>query len=135
MAWSGPSTKALYPPVRSVASRSARRGEAATIRSTSASMASAASADHVTSQAKPSGPCSAWTTTSIAAHATGVVVVGDHHDLRGPGEGGGDAHHRPTPGAWPRPRSGCPGPAMTSTGRIDSVPKAMAATAWAPPTQ
>ena len=50
-------------------------------------------ADHVTNQARPSGPCSAWTTTSIAAHATGGVGVGDHDHLRGPGERGRDPHH------------------------------------------
>ncbi len=78
-----------YPPVPRVASRSARRGDAATSRSTSASMASAASGDHVTSQARPSGPCSAWTTTSMAAHATGVASSATTTTSEGPAKAEG----------------------------------------------
>ena len=48
-----------------------RRGRP-TIRSTSAVTASATSSDQVTSQASPSGPCSAWTTRSMAASSAGV---------------------------------------------------------------
>ena len=42
------------------------------MRATSASTAAASSSDQVTSQASPSGPCSAWTTRSMAARAGGV---------------------------------------------------------------
>ena len=86
---SGPSTNATYPPLPSVASRSARLGDAATNRSTSASMASAAAADHVTSQARPSGPCSAWTTRSMAAHATGVAASATTTTSEGPAKADG----------------------------------------------
>ena len=42
------------------------------MRSTWAVTASATSSDQVTSQARPSGPCSAWTTRSMAASSAGV---------------------------------------------------------------
>ena len=41
---------------------------------------------------------------------------------------------RRRPAAWPRSRSGCPGPAMTSTGATSRCRSASAAIAWAPPT-
>src|ERR1035437_10070752 len=68
----GPSTKTAYPPVPRVASRSPRRGDAWTMRSTWAVTASATSSDQVMSQARPSGPCSACTTRSMAASSGGV---------------------------------------------------------------
>ena len=55
--------------------------------------ASATSSDQVISQASPSGPCSAWTTRSMAASSAGVSGAGDHHHLGGPGEGRGHTDH------------------------------------------
>ena len=71
-ALSGPWTRQAIPGRGRVASRSARRVEAATMRSTSAEISSARTASHVTSQESPSGPCSAWTTKSMAAKSWGA---------------------------------------------------------------
>ena len=60
------------------------------------------------------------------------VLVGDHEDLRRPGEQV-DARPRRRAGAWPRRRRRCPGPTSRSTRSIDSVPRASAASAWTPP--
>ncbi len=72
MACSGPSQSTARPPSSRVDSISARRGDASTIRVTSSVTASATASSQVTSHASPSGPCSACTTTSMAAYSTGL---------------------------------------------------------------
>ena len=71
-ACSGPSTRQTIPAVANVASRSARRLDAATMRSTSAEISPARAASQLTNQARPSGPCSACTTRSTAANDAGA---------------------------------------------------------------
>ena len=83
--------------------------------------ASATSSDQVSNQARPSGPCSAWTTRSMAAMAAGVAGPAITTTSEGPAK----AEATPTtPDTW-RLASATyrlPGPTMTSTGSIDSVP-------------
>ncbi len=101
----------------------ARRGEAATRSATAAVTASATCSSQVTSQARPSGPCSAWTTTSMAAHSTVVVASATTTTSDGPANDEGT----PTTPVAATSRLAwatrlLPGPTMTSTGRIVSVP-------------
>ncbi len=98
-------------------------GERGTISATAAVTASATASSQVTSQASPSGPCSAWSTTSIAAYGTGVVASATTTTSEGPANADGT----PTRPADATSRFACatralPGPTMTSTGAIDSVP-------------
>ena len=91
------------------------------MRSTWAATASATSSDQVSSQARPSGPCSAWTTRSMAASSGGVPGPAITTTSEGPAK----AEATPTtPDTW-RLASATyrlPGPTMTSTGSMDSVP-------------
>src|SRR5664280_579705 len=117
----GPSTSTAKPPTPRVASRSARLADWPTIRSTWAVTASATASDQVISQAMPSGPCSACTTRSMAAHSVGVSGPAITTTSDGPA----NAEVTPTtPETW-RLASATyrlPGPTMTSTGSMDSVP-------------
>src|SRR5256885_9387357 len=96
MACSGPDTTAAYPPLARVDSISSRRGDAATSLATDSVMASAASGDQVMSQARPSGPCSACTTRSMAAYSTGVVSSATTTTSEGPAKDDGT----PTTPSW-----------------------------------
>ena len=75
---------------------SARRGETATISATASVMRVAASGDQVTSQARPSGPCSAWTRMSTAAYSTGVTWSATTTTSEGPAKADGT----PTRPSW-----------------------------------
>ena len=52
---------------------------------------SATASSQVMSQARPSGPCSAWSTTSMAAQSTGVEASATTTTSDGPGERAGHA--------------------------------------------
>ena len=67
-----------WPDERRVPSMSDRRGASATRRPMAASTSSATASSHVTSHARPSGPCSAWRITSIAANSAGLEPSADH---------------------------------------------------------
>src|SRR5690606_33945044 len=112
-----------YPRAARLASRCGGRGEAGTISATAAVTASATASSQVISQARPSGPCSAWRTTSIAAHSAGVVASATTTTSLGPANAEGTPT-RPAEAtsrlAWAT--RALPGPTITSTGRIDSVP-------------
>ncbi len=113
-AWAGPSTRQAMPAVASVDSRSARRLDAATMRSTSRPTRSARAASHVTNQASPSGPCSACTTRSMAAKAGGAPGPATTTISDGPAK----AEATPTRPDTCRLASATyalPGPAITST--------------------
>ena len=120
-ACSGPSTRASQPLVDSVASISARRGASAVSRAISASTASATDSSQVISHDRPSGPCSAWTITSMAAKSGGAVASATTTISDGPAK----AAAMPTSPATSRLARATyrlPGPAMTSTAGIVSVP-------------
>ena len=110
------------------ASMMSRRAALAASFSAASVMRSAASSDQVTSHARPSGPCSICTIRSMAAKSTGVVSSAITTTSDGPANDDGtptkplDATSRL---AWATRAP--PGPTMTSTGRIVSVPKAIAA--------
>ena len=72
---------------------------------------SATASSQVMSQARPSGPCSACSTTSMAAQLDRRGGVGDHHDLGRAGERATARRPaRPTrPRAWPARRRRCRG--------------------------
>ncbi len=72
IASSGPSTRTVKPPSASVASMSVRRSAPATISAMASSTASATASSQVMSQARPPGPCSAWTTMSTAHSSAGT---------------------------------------------------------------
>ena len=57
------------------------------MRRTASATASATASSHVISQARPSGPCSAWRTTSMAACSGGTVASAITTTSDGPGEG------------------------------------------------
>ena len=109
-------------------------GDRSTIWPMASQTASAHLSSQVTSQARPPGPCSACSTTSVAAAAGGQVASAITTISDGPA----NAEATPT-----SPATSClavatqafPGPATTSAGRIVSVPYASAATACTPPTR
>src|SRR4051812_6608945 len=111
---------------------SARRGDSAMIRAIASVTASATASSQVTSQARPWGPCSAWTTTSTAAHSAGALPSATTTTSDGPANDDGTPT-RPATSRLATATYTLPGPTITSTGRIDSVPYAMAAIACAPP--
>ena len=123
MAASGPSTTTAKPASASVASMWARRGLAATIRPTASSTAARTSSSQQISQARPSGPCSACSTMSTATSSTLAAPSATTTTSDGPAKLDGT----PTSPLDATSRLACatralPGPTMTSTGRIDSVP-------------
>ena len=103
--------------------RRARRGETGTSSATAATTASATASSQVSSQASPSGPCSACSSTSMAACSVGVEPSATTTTSDGPANADGT----PT-SPWPatsrlaRATMALPGPTITSTGLIDSVP-------------
>ena len=100
---------------------SSRRGASATIRTTSASTASATSSSHVTNQARPFGPCSAWTTTSTAAKGAGTEASATTTTSDGPAKADGTPTS-PATSRLARATYMFPGPTMTSTAGTVSVP-------------
>src|SRR4051794_7893526 len=102
------------------------------MRATSAVTRSAYASSHVISHASPSGPCSACSTTSIAASCGRTEPSPTTTTSDGPANDDGTPT-TPATSRLARATYTLPGPTMTSTGRIVSVPYAIAATAWAPP--
>ena len=99
------------------------RGLAATIRATAASTAARTSSSQQISQASPSGPCSAWSTMSTATSSVTALASAMTTTSDGPAKLEGT----PTRPELATSRLACatralPGPTITSTGRIESVP-------------
>ena len=89
-ACAGPSTRQAMPAVASVDSRSARRLDAATMRSTSADpLGERRVPGHQPGQ--PVGPVLGLHDEVDGGEGRGRARTGHDHDLGGPGEGGGDA--------------------------------------------
>ena len=92
MAWSGPSTRTMAPPLRSVASMSSRRDDSARSRSTAAATSAARASDQVTRSGGAVGAVLGLGHEVDGDEVGGGRFVGHHHQLRRAG-GGLDADH------------------------------------------